>query len=295
MKKIAVFAVALALAAAGCGKTTNVQQPSATGTPTPETTYDKCVIDQGSTAPAPTTGTSFATLKTGELLVGSDTAYPPFESIEGGKVVGFDVDLMEALAKKLSPPLTVKFQTADFKTIFTALAAHKYDLVVSAVTIKATRKETIDFTDPYFKADQSIAVDTAKQPSIKTIDDLAGVTVGAQDGTTGKDCADALKAAGKVKEVRAYKEIPTAFSDLSAGRIGAVLNDLPTSKRIVEQRGGTLKIVQIVRTKEAYGIAVAKDNPNLRGALNAALAAMKADGSYSALFEKWFQTKPPEL
>lgn len=287
--KAALAALVLSLVAAACGKTERIERTGPS--PTPETTFDKCVIDQGVQPAAPATGSTFATKRQGELLVGSDTTYPPFESIEGGKVVGFDVDLMNEIAKRLN--VTAKFQTADFKTIFTALASHKYDVVISAVTIKAERKQTIDFTDPYFNADQSLAVDVSKEAAIKTIDDLTGKTVGVQDGTTGKDCADALKAAGKIGEVRAYKDIPTAFSDMAAGRVAAIINDLPTSKRIVEQRGGSLRIVQIVRTKEAYGVAVSKDNPNLREAVNKVLKEMKSDGTYKTLFVKWFGTEPP--
>lgn len=292
-RKFVMLVAVLALVGAACGKTKNVESPTGSASPTPlsETSFSQCTITQGTQAPAAATGTTFTTKKAGELLVGSDTTYPPFESIENGKAVGFDVDLITEIAKRLN--LTVKVQTAIFDTIFTALASHKYDVVISSVTIKQKRKDTIDFTDPYMKSDQSIAIDTAKQPDVKGVDDLATKTVGVQKGTTGEDCANALKALGKVKQVRSYSDIPTAFSDMTAGRIDAVLNDLPTSKRIVEQRGGSLRLVQIIRTKEEYGIAVPKNNPNLREAINKALAAIKADGTYKTLFVKWFKTEPP--
>lgn len=294
MRKWAAGLIALSFLAAACGKTENVQPNASPSASISEVTVEKCTTNQGTVAPAAATGATFTTKKAGELLVGSDTTYPPFESIEGGKTVGFDVDLVEALAKKLPGTPKVRFQTADFKTIFTALASHKFDVVASAVTIKEERKRTIDFTDPYFSADLSLAVDTSKQATIKTIDDLAGKTVGGQDGTTGLDCANALKEAGKVGEVRAYKDILAAFSDLTAGRIAAIVNDLPTSKKVVEKRGGSLAIVQLIRTREAYGLAVPKDNPNLREALNTALKEIKADGTYKALFVKWFETEPPQ-
>ena len=292
-RKFVMLVAVLALVGAACGKTKNVESPSGSPSATPlaETSFDQCAINQGAQVPAAATGTTFSTKKAGELLVGSDTTYPPFESIEGGKAVGFDVDLITEIAKRLN--VTPKIQTAAFDTIFTALAAHKYDVVISAVTIKESRKATVDFADPYFNSDQSIAVDVAKQAEIKGVDQLATKTVGVQKGTTGEDCAKALKGLGKIKEVRSYADIPTAFSDMSAGRIDAVLNDLPTSKRIVEQRSGTLRLVQIIRTKEAYGIAVPKDNPNLRDQINKALAAMKTDGTYKTLFVKWFKTEPP--
>jgi len=257
-----------------------------------ETTISGCVISQGTVAPAKATGSSFATLKKGVIAVGSDTAYPPFESVEGGKVVGFDVDLLGAMAKKMGSP-NVEFHTAAFDTIFTALAAGKFDVVMSAVTIKAARKTTVDFTDPYFKSDQSLAVSDANAGTIKGTDDLSGKIVGVQSGTTGEDCAkNALKAKGKVKDVRSYDTGPDAFTDLAAGRVDAVIVDLPTAKQIVANRTGS-RVVQIIRTKEEYGIAVAKTNPNLREALNRALQAVKDDGTYRRLFLKWLKTEPP--
>ncbi len=289
MRRTVLSVLVTALALTACGTTKNIEtQPSASIS---ETTFNDCVINQGAQTVAPSTGTTFSTKKAGTLLVGSDTAYPPFESIEGGKAVGFDVDLINEIAKRIN--LKAEIQTAAFDTIFTALASHKYDVVVSAVTIKESRKQTVDFTDAYFKADQSLAVDTSKEPAVKGIDNLVGKKVGVQKNTTGADCADALKKQGKVGEVVAYDEIPTAFSDLSVGRVAAVLNDYPTSKRIVEQRKGSLAITQIIRTKEEYGIAVPKDNPNLREAINKALADMKKDGTYRTIFVRWFETEPP--
>lgn len=295
--RLAAILAVVAVVGAACAKESPTVTPTSTPTATPtstvpgEVTIDQCVINQGSESVRPATGTTFTTKKAGTLLVGSDTTYPPFESISGGKAVGFDVDLITEIAKRLG--LTAAIQTANFKTIFTALASHKYDVVISSVTIKEARKKTIDFTDPYYNSDQSLATDAAKTPEIRGVEDLTGKTVGAQDGTTGKDCADALKAQGKVGDVRAYPDILAAFSDLAAGRIAAIINDLPVSKRIVEERAGGLKIVQIIRTKEQYGVAVPKNNPNLREAINRALAALKADGSYRTLYVKWFKTEPP--
>ena len=281
----------VALFAAACGTQTPESQSSAAPAPG-EATIDKCVIAQGATAPAKATGKAFKTLKKGVLTVGSDTAFPPFESIEKGEPVGFDVDLTNEIAERLGG-LEVDYQTAAFDTIFTALAAGKWDMVASAVTIKAERKQTVDFTDPYFTADQSISVTDENADTITGVDDLTGKIVGVQAETTGNDCATALKADGKLADVRSYDTAPDAFTDLAAGRVDAVIVDYPTAKQILENRTGS-RVVQILRTKEEYGFAVSKRNPDLREAINDALAEITDDGTYATLFRKWFKTEPPE-
>lgn len=257
-----------------------------------ETTLSECVIDQGTTAPAQPTGAEPKTLRAGILTVGSDTAFPPFESIEGGKAVGFDVDLINEVAERLE--LEAEIQTAAFDTIFTSLAARKFDVVISAVTIKEDRKETVDFTDPYFTADQSLSVRTEDAETITGVDDLAGKIIGVQSGTTGEECAkNALQAKKKVEDVRSFDTAPDAFTDLAAGRVDAVLVDLPVAKQIVERRDGAA-VVQAIRTKEEYGVAVSKENPDLRAAINEQLTAIRDDGTYDTIYRKWFETEPPE-
>jgi ABC-type amino acid transport substrate-binding protein len=166
--------------------------------------------------------------------------------------------------------------------------------VISAVTIKEERKQTVDFTDPYFKADQSLSVRAADAETIADVDDLEGKVVGVQSATTGEDCAkNALKAKNKISDVRSYDTAPDAFTDLSARRVDAVLVDLPTAKQIVEDREG-IRVVQVIRTAEEYGIAVSKENPALREAINTALGEIREDGTYRRLFMKWLKTEPPE-
>lgn len=289
-----VLLSALALVAVACGSETARTTTGPRTAELAETTIEACVIDQGTTAPAEADGGEIKTLKAGTLTVGSDTAFPPFESISDGVAVGFDIDLIKEIAKRLDPPLKVEVQSAAFDTIFTSLAARKFDVVLSAVTIKDDRKKTVDFSDPYFKADQSLSVRDGDAGTIKGVDDLMGKVVGVQSGTTGEDCAkNALKAKAKVKDVRSYDTAPDAFTDLAAGRVEAVVVDLPTAQQIVEQRTG-IRVVQVIRTKEEYGIAVSKENPNLRVAINEALTDITEDGTYRRIFVKWFKSEPPE-
>ena len=251
----------------------------------------ECVISQGTVPPSSANSTSFTTLKKGVLAVSSNTTYPPFESIENGRPVGFDIALITEIARRLG--LTPEITSSPFETIFASLTSHKADVVISAVTISEDRKQNVDFTDPYLDADQSLTVRAADATRIRDVDRLGGKVVGVQSGTTGESCArNALRAKGKVREVRSYQDAPPAFDDLLAGRVQGVVNDLPTSRRIVQQKPG-LAIVEILRTDEQYGIAVAKDNPNLREAINRQLAAIRKDGTYRRIYRQWLGTEPP--
>ncbi len=288
-----VMIASVLLVGAGCGQEAS-KTITADEVTRAETTIEACVINKGKIAPAVPSGDTFTSLEPKILTVGSDTAFPPFESIDKGKVVGFDVDIMNEIAKRLGDGYTAEFQTAAFDTIFTALASGRFDVVMSAVTIKEERKKTVDFTDPYFNADQSVSVRTADAETIGGVDDLAGKVVGVQAATTGEDCAkNALKAKGKVKDVKSYDTAPEAFTDLAASRIDAVLVDLPVAEQIVAQRGNAV-VVQAIRTDEDYGIAVSKKNPNLREAINTALKEMQDDGAYARIYKKTFKTEPPE-
>lgn len=97
------------------------------------------------------------TLTAGKIVVGSDTAFPPFENVEGGETVGFDVDLMKAIGEKLG--LEVEFKSYKFDALITGVqAGTEFDMVASAMTITDTRKESVDFSNPYINSNQSLAV-----------------------------------------------------------------------------------------------------------------------------------------
>jgi ABC-type amino acid transport substrate-binding protein len=293
--RVTLLATALlALFAVSCASSkTKTTQPTAS--PTPTTSIGSCVNNPGNQQPAAPKGVDYKTqLKAqGVLNIGSDNAYQPFESIPSGQKdpVGFDVDLYQEVAKRLG--LTAKSTTTSFDGLFTSsIPTGTFDLGISAITIKESRKRTVDFTIPYFVANLSLAVDTSKTPNIKTIDDLSGLTIGVQSGTTGEDCAKAIVAQRKAKEIKSYETAPQAFDDLVAGRVGAVINDTPASVGIIAERAG-LKIVQILETNEKYGFAISKEKPDLRVAVNTALTDMMKDGTFTAIYRTWFKTVPP--
>jgi len=243
----------------------------------------------GGGSPSSPTGPSFTTLTPGTLLVGSCLDYQPFEYYQGGQLTGFDVEIMGAIAQQLG--LKLEWKKANFDTIFTALAAGSFDAVAAASTIKPDRLQVVDFSDPYYNARQSLTVNTSKTPSITSTDQLpSGSVIGVQKGTTGKDWATA-NLAPKGMQIKTYTNAPDAFTDLEAGNITGVINDEPSSEAEVKNRPD-LKVVEPIDTGEHYGIAVAKTNPGLTAAINTALKAIIADGTYKTIFNKYFPGVP---
>lgn len=227
-------------------------------------------------------GAAFTTLEEGKLLVGSDTTYPPFESIgEDGEAEGFDIDIAREIAKRLGLELEVK--SVKWEGIIPGLKTGEYDVVMSAMTITEERLAEIDFSDPYIDSNQSIAVKEG-DTSIKSEADLVGKVVGVQVDTTGQFTAEEIEG---IKEIKMYDTIILAFQDLELGRVDAIMNDYPVNAYISKTRGGTV-VVATIKTDEQYGIGIKKGNDDLLDAINEALADMKADGTYDKIYEKWF-------
>jgi polar amino acid transport system substrate-binding protein len=235
----------------------------------------------GGTAAIP----EFSTITEGKLIVGSCLDYPPFESVKSGDQTGFDVDMSEEIASRLG--LTVEWVKADFDTIFTAVAGNQFDMVAAASTITDEREQVVDFSVPYYNAEQSLTVNAELTPEIKSTDQLkSGDVVGVQKGTTGKIWAeDNLAPKGIV--LKTFTDSPPSFQDLEAGNIVGVINDETASVEIIKDLPN-LSVVQAIDTGEHYGLAFSPSNPDLREAVNAVLAQIIADGTYQLIYGKYF-------
>jgi ABC-type amino acid transport substrate-binding protein len=241
--------------------------------------------DSGATKPASSTE-SVKTIEQGILTVGADIPFAPFEIGKPPDYDGFDIDLINAIADRMK--LDVKVVKTPFDTAFRNLAQGQFDVVISTVTITPERQETVDFSQPYFEADQSLMV--RRDSGIRSADDLEGKTVGAQLGTTGADFAkDKTPAA----EVITFDLIDDAFKALETGQVDAVVNDFPVSK-YAERSKPDLHVVETLKTGERYGIVVRKDNDALRAAVDRALTEVKRDGTYAQIFQDWLNTDPPK-
>lgn len=216
-----------------------------------------------------------------KIVVGTDATWPPFEYVDEGtkEIVGFDIDLMNAIAEKAG--IEVEFKNVAWDSLLAGMAQCQYDAAISAMTITEERKQNFAFTDPYFAAGQVVTV--AIGSDIQSKDDLAGKVVGVQLGTTGEEAAKKIEGA----EVKNYDEVSQAFLDLMNGQIDAVIADNPLALGYVGQNPDKIKIVGEPFTDEFYGIAVCKTNTELLDKLNKALAEVKAEGVIEQLSEKW--------
>jgi polar amino acid transport system substrate-binding protein len=273
---VAMIVAAATLAAAGCG-------------------------GGGKTTPEKAAAPQFKLVAPGVLTIASDIPYPPFEFHKGKTLTGFDVALMDAIAKKID--LRPKWVNTDFDTIFTALATGKFDLVAAAVTAYAPkgspaytkvqqRRRIVAFSKPYYDSLQSITINKSKRPNVKSVADVKGLRVAVQTATTGAFWAEEKLKPFGVKLV-SFAKAPDMYAALEAGNVDAVVNDLPVSQDAVKSKPDLRVLVQI-GTGEQYAFAVARDNRALLAAVNTALGALIKDGTYTQLFKQYFPgQKPP--
>ncbi|TYL41529.1 MULTISPECIES: glutamine ABC transporter substrate-binding protein GlnH [Dickeya] len=221
------------------------------------------------------------------LIVATDTAFVPFEFKQGDKYVGFDIDLWDAIAKQLN--LTYTLKPMDFSGIIPALQTRNVDLALAGITITEERKRAIDFSDGYYSSGLLVMV-RADNQDVKGEQDLAGKVVAVKSGTGSVDYA---KANIKTKELRQFPNIDNAYLELGTNRADAVLHDTPNILYFIKTAGnGKFKAVGDSIKAQQYGIAFPKGSDDLRNKVNGALKTLRDNGTYAALYQKWFGTEP---
>jgi polar amino acid transport system substrate-binding protein len=230
-----------------------------------------------------------STIKSGVLTVGSDVPFPPFEFRKGGELTGFDVDVTEEMARRLG--LRVEWVDTSFDTLFTQVAAGRFDMAAAATTITPERAKQVRFTEPYYAAQQALTVNKERSPGVASVDELsAGDVVAVQTGTTGEAWARENVADGV--EIRAFPEAPDIYTALEAGAVEAVIMDEPSAVSETATRKA-LAVAQTIDTQERYGFAVDPRNADLLDALNGALADMQKDGTYQRIYDR-YEDLPPK-
>jgi len=223
----------------------------------------------------------------GTLTMCSDIPYAPFEfedsSTETG-YTGFDVDLMGAIAENLGLTLAVQDVSFEALTSGTVLLTGDCDMGASAMTITDERKENLDFSEPYYDSLQSLLV--RADSGIESVDDLAGKTVGVQQGTTGETYT--TENAPDDTEIIRYPSDGELWPAIQAGQIDAILQDQPVNIEH-ERADATYTIVEEYDTDESYGFAFAKgEKAELIEAVNTALKELKDDGTYQEIYDTYF-------
>ena len=217
--------------------------------------------------------------------VGTDAAYAPFESQnEKGEIVGFDIDVVRAVAAKAG--FEVKFVNTPLEGIFNALKQGDRDLLVSSITITDERKQSMDFSAPYFDAHQLIAV--KGDSKVTRFDDLKVLKVGVQTGTTGDEAVAKLQGKNSAN-IKRFESTPLALKELEAGGIDAVVADNGVVVNYVANNAASRfrTVNDPAFVPEQYGIAVRKGNADLLAKVNQGLAAIRADGTYDRIYAKY--------
>ncbi|MDQ0993008.1 ABC transporter substrate-binding protein [Streptomyces sp. V3I7] len=284
---VGAIAVAGALLLTGCGDQT-----------------DKANGGGSTTANAPLADKLPADIrKAGVIKVGSDIAYPPVEYMQGGKAVGIDPEIADALGKQLG--VKFQFQNGKFDQLIVGLQSKRFNVVMSAMNDTKDRQngidsetgkkagQGIDFVD-YFTAGTSILVQKGNPKGIKTLDDLCGKVVALQRGTTSEGIAKAqnkkcAKDHKKAIKLQTFDTDPEALLRLKQGASVADLNDFPVAAYNAKTSGAGKDFEVVGDQIEAgpYGIGVSKGNTQLRDALQAAMDAIVKNGDYQKILKKW--------
>ena len=232
----------------------------------------------GSTAANTTTSSN------GTLVVGTNAAFPPFEYVgDDGNPDGFDIALIKAIGDKIG--MEVQIQDMEFDSLVSSIGG-KIDVAIAGMTVTEERKNTVDFSDPYYEAVQAVLV--PKGSSIATADDLKNLKIGVQLGTTGEFIADEIEGA----TVSAYNKAVDAVNDLNNGRVDCVIVDKNPAEVFGAQFSDKVDVVSGTNfdfEPENYAIALPKGNTELADKINNALKELKADGTYDSLVKKYIE------
>jgi polar amino acid transport system substrate-binding protein len=282
---VAVVAV-LALLAGACGSkdTGGAIEGSGTTTSRPSTAGAGSLKSKLPTAIA----------TAGVIKVGSDVAYAPIEFFKEGtqEVQGLDPDIAAALGTKLG--VKFEFTNSTFDGLITATQSGRFDLIMSAMSDNKKRQDSgVDFVD-YFNAGTSILVAKGNPQKINSLDDMCGKTIGLQRGTTQEDVAkkqkDTCASTGKgALNILTFDKDTDALQSLKAGRSVADMNDFPVAAYNAKTSGGGNDYEVVGEQIDAgpYGIAIPKANEQLRNAIQSALQAIIADGTYDSVLATW--------
>lgn len=224
----------------------------------------------------------------GHVLVATDPANVPFEFKSGGKYTGFDIDLIQAVAKVNN--WQVEFRDMKYNGIMPALASSSVDMAVSAIPVTGRSGQKVDFSLPYFRSGLSIMT-PAKGSAVKGWDDLKNKRIGVQIASAGAELAYTIPGA----KVAAYDDAGEALKALKQGDVDAVVNDYPVNAYLLRQGFAGVKMLSGLRAEKLYGIAVSRGKPGMLEKVDSALKKLKQDGQFAVIYKKWFGQAPPSF
>ncbi len=231
-------------------------------------------------APAAAENTLDKIKRRGEIVIGTSGVYPPFEFVEDGRLVGFDIDLGGLIADKLG--VKANFVKIEWKGIIASLKSGRADILITAMTKTPDRAQQIGFSVPYYTTAMAVLVRKGNA-TIKNRDDLKGKVLGAEQGSRGEFEAKSVGA----REVKIYDSVMLAFKDLEVGRIEAVTEMLPASMYLIARQYRDLKVATSYN-EGVVGVNTRLEDTELLAAINKAIEELKAEGQLDELHKKWF-------
>jgi len=238
-----------------------------------------------------TTKSGVTLVAAGKLTVCTHLPYEPFQyRNDAGRIVGFDIDLMGLVAKKLG--LKQSIVDTPFEGIKSGqdLNAGKCDVAAAGMTINPERQKVMDFSDPYFDADQALLVRSGD--SYGSLDALRGKKLGTQASTTGEEYANAHASQAGYHTV-SFKDLAALQQALATRQVDAAIDDLPVMATYVKHHPGKFTVSTRFKTGEQYGYSVKKGSSRaLLATINSVLAQAKKDGTYDKIYAKWIGGKP---
>lgn len=228
-----------------------------------------------------------ATLAPGVLRVGTYFVNPPFEYLEDGKEVGFEVDLMDEISRRLG--LRPLYVNTRWETILQEMEEHRYDCIVGGITITKARERMLAWSVPYMVTTLSLVVNEVRTPGITSLADMKEATVGVQAATTDYDVAIVMRKKGEIGKIVVYPfdRIGDAMTDLEAGRITAVMKVAPVASYLARETKGLRIVAEVPDDPQKLGIGFAKSETALLTSVDAAIASMRADGTLTRLARRW--------
>lgn len=216
----------------------------------------------------------------------SDNSFVPFEFVEDGELVGFDIELITAIAEEVGFEIEGgEIETTNFDGIIPGLQTGQFEIAIAGMSITEDRAEVIDFADPYYESGIAIAV-PVDNDDINGLEDLDGKTVATRLGTTSGAYLREHVPGAVINE---YEQMDQVYLAVENGSADAVMYDLPNIEYYISTTGeGSMKVVGDLYQAEDYGIAITPGNEDLVAAINDALATLRDNGTYDEIYDKWF-------
>lgn len=229
------------------------------------------------------------------LKIATNAEFEPFESLDAdGNYVGFDIDLINAIAEKIG--YTIEFDNMEFDAVLAAVTSGSCDIGLSGLTVNAKRAKSVDFSKAYYNTAQLLIVGANDETFTGTTKEeldkqLEGKTIGVCSGYTGQSYvegnADWEFPGIKDAKVKIYENLSLAISDLKNGNLNAIVMDGPVAKEAAAQNKDIAKVIDIALTVEDYGIAIQKGNTELKESIDKAIDELIASGDMQKLYDKY--------